>query len=254
MAAGFPLKVNGIYIRTSEALYQACRFPHLPDIQKRIIEEKSPMTAKMASKPHRRNSRPDWDQVRIDIMRWCLRVKLAQNWEKFSALLLETGEHQIVEKSRRDDFWGAKMIDGQTLAGKNVLGNLLMELRDSIKRSDRNSFSHVEPLPIPNLILMGRPILAVAATDIRNVEKNEPILVQKKSTIEMNTKIMQVSLIDKRCDRFFPVEPRAIPDIYLDENIKAVKEEKKSEDTLMQTKTTIGMNVKITQTSLIDYR
>ena len=30
MAPGFPLCVNGIAIRTSEALYQACRFPHVP--------------------------------------------------------------------------------------------------------------------------------------------------------------------------------------------------------------------------------
>ena len=30
MAAGFPLKVNGVSVRTSEALYQACRFPHRP--------------------------------------------------------------------------------------------------------------------------------------------------------------------------------------------------------------------------------
>ena len=27
MAGGFPLHVNGVKIRTSEALYQACRFP-----------------------------------------------------------------------------------------------------------------------------------------------------------------------------------------------------------------------------------
>lgn len=60
MAAGFPLRVNGVYIRTSEALYQACRFPHLPDVQRLIIAEASPMTAKMKSKPHRKNSRPDW--------------------------------------------------------------------------------------------------------------------------------------------------------------------------------------------------
>ena len=39
MAPGFPLCVNGVRIRTSEALYQACRFPHLPDIQRQIIDE-----------------------------------------------------------------------------------------------------------------------------------------------------------------------------------------------------------------------
>ncbi len=64
MAAGFPLQINGIRIPTSEALYQACRFPHLPEVQKEIIGQHSPMTAKMKSKPHRKNTRPDWDRVR----------------------------------------------------------------------------------------------------------------------------------------------------------------------------------------------
>ena len=63
MAGGFPLKVNGIKLLTSEALYQACRFPHLPDVQRLIVEQNSPMTAKMKGKPYRNNSRPDWDRV-----------------------------------------------------------------------------------------------------------------------------------------------------------------------------------------------
>ncbi|MDT8265677.1 NADAR family protein, partial [Roseomonas sp. DSM 102946] len=88
MAGGFPLRVNGVRILTSEALYQACRFPHLPDVQKLIIAEASPMTAKMKGKPHRSNSRPDWGAVRVKIMRWCLRVKLIQNFAEFSRLLL----------------------------------------------------------------------------------------------------------------------------------------------------------------------
>ena len=37
MAGGFPLVVNDIKIRTSEALYQAYRFPHIPDVQRLII-------------------------------------------------------------------------------------------------------------------------------------------------------------------------------------------------------------------------
>src|SRR5690606_37437152 len=97
MAGGFPLRVNGIRILTSEALYQACRFPKRPDVQRLIIGENSPMTAKMKSKPYRQDTRPDWDQVRVKIMRWCLRVKLAQNWHKFSELLLATGDKPIVE-------------------------------------------------------------------------------------------------------------------------------------------------------------
>src|SRR5262245_29263016 len=64
MAGRFPLQVQGTRIYTSEALYQACRFPHLPDVQRLIIGQASPMTAKMKSKPHRKDSRPDWDRVR----------------------------------------------------------------------------------------------------------------------------------------------------------------------------------------------
>src|SRR5688500_12497164 len=108
MAGGFPLLVNGVRILTSEALYQACRFPHLPKVQSLIIDQRSPLTAKMKSKPYRSDSRPDWDHIRVKVMRWCLRVKLVQNWHRFSSLLLETDERPIVEESRKDDFWGAK--------------------------------------------------------------------------------------------------------------------------------------------------
>jgi type I restriction enzyme, S subunit len=163
MAGGFPLLVNGIRIFSSEALYQACRFPHRPDVQRLIIAQTSPMTAKMKSKPYRRDSRPDWERVRAKIMRWCLRVKLAQNWEKFSRLLLQTGDRPIVEESRNDDFWGAKPIDEhkQTLAGMNVLGRLLMELREAVKTWDPDSLLRVEALDIPDFVLDGRPIQTI---------------------------------------------------------------------------------------------
>src|SRR5207302_1470417 len=103
MAAGFGITINGARIRTSEALYQACRFPHRPKVQQLIIEQDSPMTAKMKSKPYRNDSRPDWNSVRVAVMKWCLRVKLAQNWNKFGELLLSTGQRPIVEDSRKDD-------------------------------------------------------------------------------------------------------------------------------------------------------
>jgi type I restriction enzyme S subunit len=175
MAGGFPLKVNGIPIRTSEALYQACRFPYQPDLQRLIIEQASPMTAKMKSKPYRRNSRPDWDQVRVEIMRWCLRVKLVQNWEKFSALLLETDRHPIVEQLRKDDFWGAKAVDDQTLVGVNALGRLLMELREEVRSGGRAVFLRVEPLAIPDFLLLGHPIQPVIAEDTGQNKRDSPV-------------------------------------------------------------------------------
>ena len=159
MAPGFPLVVNGERIRTSEALYQACRFPSRPDVQRQIIADRSPMSAKMRSKPFRGDTRSDWNSVRVQVMRWCLRVKLAQNWQKFSSLLLSTGEAPIVEKkARRTDFWASTEQPDGTLVGMNVLGRLLMELREQLKSNEAKNLRSVKPLDIPNFLLFEKPI------------------------------------------------------------------------------------------------
>jgi len=165
MASGFPLYVNGMRIPTSEALYQACRFPHLPEIQRLIISQQSPMTAKMKSKPHREKSRADWDAVRYRVMRWCLRVKLAQNYDTFGRLLRTTQGRPIVEQSRKDDYWGAKVCDDdeQMLVGQNVLGRLLMELRGLLEADRIHSLKVVHPLNIPDFLLLSKPIGDVCA-------------------------------------------------------------------------------------------
>lgn len=132
MAAGFPIEVEGVKIRTSEALYQAMRYPKNPEFQHEIIQQRSPMTAKMISKKYHSHTRSDWEEVKLVIMRWCLRVKLIENWDKFGSLLLSTSDKSIVEESRKDEFWGAKPLDVSLLVGTNALGRLLMELRTEL--------------------------------------------------------------------------------------------------------------------------
>lgn len=122
-----------------------------------ILNESSPMTAKMRSKPYRKDSRPDWDDVRVKVMKWCLRVKLVHNWNKFSQLLLSTGDCPIVEDSRKDNYWGAMPQEDDTLNGQNVLGRLLMDLRKKL-REDSDSLRNVAPLQIGNFRLLGEPI------------------------------------------------------------------------------------------------
>jgi ribA/ribD-fused uncharacterized protein len=163
MASGFPIKINGKHILTSEALYQACRFPHLPDVQQKIINEKSPMTAKMVSKPFRSNSRPDWDNVRTDIMFWCLKVKLAQNFITFGQLLETTFDKPIVEDSSKDAFWGAVQDKKNTneLKGVNALGRLLMKLRQEYNSANRFHLLFVEPLRFPNFSIFDEQIQVV---------------------------------------------------------------------------------------------
>lgn len=177
MAGGYPLCINGVKIRTAEALYQACRFPHDPDIQERILGQASPMRAKMTSKPYRKDhTRGDWDRVRVKVMGWCLRVKLAQNWEKFGQVLRETSDRPIVEESRRDAYWGAKPVDANTLQGVNALGRLLMDLRRKLNSPDADRLRVVDPLTIPDFLLLGKPIARVEPLpDTTKHEKEIPV-------------------------------------------------------------------------------
>jgi len=161
MAAAFPIVISGIEFRTSEALYQACRFPSRPDVQQKIVSATSPLLAKNQSKPFRKTDlRPDWDDVEVAVMRWCLQVKLKQNWQSFASLLRATQDLPIVEQSRRDDFWGAREAPGEPdkLVGRNVLGRLLVELRREVVVKAKTPFTPVDPLPIPDFLLYGKPI------------------------------------------------------------------------------------------------
>jgi len=167
MASGFPIVLDGVKILSSEALYQACRFPHLPEVQRRILAQASPMTAKMVGKPHRKHSREDWERIRLRVMRWVVRVKLIQNWSRFSALLLSTGDRPIVEESLKDDFWGAKPVEGGMLTGVNTLGRLLMELREDVRCGKLNPQAEVPPPEITTFLFLGDPVGPVRAPDER---------------------------------------------------------------------------------------
>lgn len=166
MAPGYPLFVNGVYIRSSEALYQACRYPYHPEIQRKIIHQSSPMTAKLVGKPYRADTRTDWHRTRVLIMKWRLRVKLSQNYERFSALLKESGEYPIVEGSDKDGFWGAKPVGRQSLVGINALGRLLMELRALVEVFSKEQLSSVPAPKIDNFLLFGEEIREVHASDV----------------------------------------------------------------------------------------
>ncbi len=87
-------------------------------------------------------------------MKWVLQIKLSQNIDTFGKLLLDTGNLPIVEESHKDTFWGAKKINDK-LEGLNILGRLLMELREDYKKY---SFETIRPLKIKNFFLYGRPI------------------------------------------------------------------------------------------------
>lgn len=60
-------------------------------------------------------------------MRFILREKFRQN-PILMNILKSTGDKYLYEASPYDDYWGT----GKHGTGKNMLGQLLMELRDSV--------------------------------------------------------------------------------------------------------------------------
>ncbi|MDE3213614.1 MAG: NADAR family protein [Bacteroidota bacterium] len=152
MAPGYSIKINDVIIPSSEHLYQACRFPDYPEIQWEIINEKSPMKAKWIGRKHIEQSRKDWDKVRFMVMRWAIEVKLSQNWNKFSALLLSTGDRPIVELTPKDKIWGATR-NGDYCGGVNALGRLLMHVREEYAKKNL-PFRCVPPIDIENFYFL----------------------------------------------------------------------------------------------------
>lgn len=154
MSMKYPLEVNSIKILNTEALYQACRFPHLPDLQTKIILEKSPMKVKMISNASKKYSRDDWDEVKLKVMKWCLNLKLAQNLISFGHILDSTKDLSIVENSSKDNYWGAIPNDDSTVyVGQNALGRLLMQLREEYRSPNKYSLLIVEKPRIENFVL-----------------------------------------------------------------------------------------------------
>jgi ribA/ribD-fused uncharacterized protein len=68
---------------------------------------------------------PDWDQVKVDIMRTCIDQKYNQS--PYKEKLIATGNEYIQEGNMwNDTFWGVSL---KTNKGKNMLGVLIMEKR-----------------------------------------------------------------------------------------------------------------------------
>jgi len=122
------LHIGDVNIFSSESLYQALRFTDYPEIQKIILQEKSPLIAKRIAYKYKDKTRDGWDEIKNNIMRLCLRIKYLQ-CNAFKNCLSETDEMPIVEISKKDTYWGTVYINKQEVQGFNILGRLLMELR-----------------------------------------------------------------------------------------------------------------------------
>ena len=74
--------------------------------------------------------------VKDDIMREVVMAKFTQH-KALTATLLSTGDAMLVEHTANDNYWA----DGGDGSGKNMLGKILMEVREAI-RSGRTVYEN----------------------------------------------------------------------------------------------------------------
>ena len=125
--APFPIALDGERWPTSEHYYQSQKFDD-PAYKLKIRRANSPMEAAKLGRDRKQKMRRDWESVKVDIMRETLMAKFTQH-EELRLLLLSTGDAKIVEHTENDAFWG----DGGDGSGKNTLGQVLMQVRETLR-------------------------------------------------------------------------------------------------------------------------
>lgn len=95
-----------------------------------VRKAESAYDAELLARQSKWRIRADWDQIKVQVMRDGLRAKFQQCVEAREALLA-TGNTRLVKYGSLSKFWGA----GVNGSGKNMLGKLLMELRDELRNT-----------------------------------------------------------------------------------------------------------------------
>ncbi|MEM8535805.1 MAG: NADAR family protein [Chloroflexota bacterium] len=112
---------------TTEHYFQAQKFVGT-EHEEQIRLAKTPKQAAEMGRDRSRPLRADWEEVKDDVMREAVLQKLLTH-NDIQRALLETGDAELVEQTTYDYYWGC----GTNGTGKNMLGQILMEVRTEIR-------------------------------------------------------------------------------------------------------------------------
>ena len=116
---------------TNEHYFQAQKFVSTdPDWFEKIRNAKTPAKSARMGRSREHPLRSDWEEVKDDIMQKVVLCKFKTHAD-IREILLSTGDELIVENSPIDYYWGC----GQDGSGKNKLGEILMNVREILRRS-----------------------------------------------------------------------------------------------------------------------
>lgn len=129
-----PIVIDGVTFDCTEKLFQVIKFTD--DESRKVIYSKKGQPIKMMARHQEKvgSVREDWGRIFIDVMKFCLMQKYSQS-EAFRKELERSKGMFIVEQQpnpkRPAGAYSAKLSeDGKTWRGPNIMGRLLMELRD----------------------------------------------------------------------------------------------------------------------------
>lgn len=122
-----PVFIEGTLYSTVEHYYQAKKATNEKEHDE-IVACETPGQAKRIGKTI--NTWPEWDYIKLTVMRHAVLCKFIQNQE-LSMLLLLTNDEELKEGNTwHDTFWGVDAITGE---GENHLGKILMDTRRIIQ-------------------------------------------------------------------------------------------------------------------------
>src|SRR5262245_37743998 len=114
--------------RTSEHFFQAMKFQGT-EHEEKVRLCKTPSQAADMGRSRKLPLRRDWESVKDQVMLEAVRAKFTQH-DDLKATLLGTGDAKLVEHTTNDSYWG----DGGDGSGKNRLGQILMRVREELRR------------------------------------------------------------------------------------------------------------------------
>lgn len=147
------LALDGIEYGCAEAAFQAAKF--LKSEEKAVFSEQALMAtdayknaqrkaqedllghaAFMQAQKMKSQQRSDWitGKVNVTEMKKILQAKFSQNAD-LKQKLLDTGTSELIEHTQRDASWG----NGKNGSGQNMLGKLLMEVRQELRDAAKQS-------------------------------------------------------------------------------------------------------------------
>ena len=120
--------LHNVYFKTSEAFYMAMKTQN-PLLRVKIANCTNGAEAKKIGRAL--ELRPDWEDIKFDVMLYALRYKFSESNPTLRQQLLDTKDTYLQEANWwGDKIWGVCMKTGE---GENHLGRLLMQVRSEIK-------------------------------------------------------------------------------------------------------------------------